>query len=142
MPGFINGNMMDEKQFNGKSQGEKAIADILTKYNIDFEYEYPLLIREKKENDTEKLRIWYPDFWLPKYSIIIEYFGMMDNPHYKKGKEDKVKAYKELDIDCIPVYPKTIQGDLKSYLLISIKKLINEKVRHFENRNKCEDKHG
>lgn len=118
-----------------KSNGEKAIADILSKYNIDFVYEYPLLIKERKENDGEKLRIWYPDFWLPKYSIIIEYFGMINDKNYKNGKDCKVKAYKQLDIDCIPVYPKTIKGDLKSYLLINIKKLINEKVRHFENRN-------
>lgn len=118
-----------------KSEGEKAIAEILTKYNIDFVYEYPLLIKDQQVNDTEKLRIWYPDFWLPKYSIIIEYFGMDNDPHYHKGKQNKWDAYKRLDIDCIPVYPKTLGGDLKSYLLINIKKLINEKVRHFENRN-------
>jgi hypothetical protein len=119
-----------------KSKGEETIAKILKKYNLDFVYEYPLLIKETKNGDKEKLRIWYPDFWLPKYSIIIEYFGLINNSEYKKGKEVKVKAYKELDIDYIPVYPSTIQGDLKSYLLINIKKLINEKVRHFENRNK------
>ncbi len=118
------------------SNGEKAIKGVLDKYNIDYVMEYPLLIKEQKDGDIERLRIWYPDFWLPKYSIIIEFFGLMDNPAYAKGKEDKIKAYKKLDIDCIPVYPKTIQGDLKSYLLIHIKQLINEKVRHFENRNK------
>jgi hypothetical protein len=122
-----------EKAEEYKSKGEEIIAEILKKYNIDFVYEYPLLIKEQKENDGEKLRIWYPDFWLPKYSIIIEYFGL-NTPDYNKGKKAKWDAYKKLDIDCIPVYPKTIQGDLKSYLLINIKKLINEKVRHFENR--------
>jgi hypothetical protein len=120
---------------NLKSKGEEAIAEVLKKYNIDFVYEYPLLIKEQKEGDGEKLRIWYPDFWLPKYSIIIEYFGM-NTPEYNKGKKSKWEAYKKLDIDCIPVYPRTIQGNLKSYLLINIKKLINEKVRHFESRNK------
>lgn len=119
-----------------KSAGEGAIAQILTEYNIDFRYEHPLLIKEQKENDGEKLRIWYPDFWLPRYSIIIEYFGMDSDPAYHKGKESKMEAYKKLDIDCIPVYPKTVKGDLKSYLLIKIKTLINDKVRHFENRNK------
>jgi hypothetical protein len=118
-----------------KSKGERAIAEILEKYNVNFVYEHPLLIKEKKENDTEKLRIWYPDFWLPQYSIVIEYFGM-NTREYLKGKEAKMDAYKKLDIDCIPVYPKTLGKDLKSYLLINIKKLINEKVRHFENRNK------
>lgn len=119
-----------------KSKGEEAIAQILTKYNIKFVYEHPLLIKEQKDNDTEKLRIWYPDFWLPKYSIIIEYFGMENNPDYDKGKKAKWEAYKKLDIDCIPVYPKTIQGNLKSYLLVKIKTLINDKQRHFDNRNK------
>jgi hypothetical protein len=61
---------------------------------------------------------------------------MDSDPAYHKGKQAKWDAYKKLDIDCIPVYPKTLKGDLKSYLLINIKKLINEKVRHFENRNK------
>lgn len=123
-----------------KSEGEKAIADILTKYNIEFVYEYPLLIKEQKNNDSEKLRIWYPDFWLPRYSIIIEYWGMVGDPGYDKGKHDKIAAYKRMNIDFISVYPETIQKDLKSYLLICIKKCLNEKVRHFENRNKEKDK--
>lgn len=119
-----------------KSEGERTIAEVLTKYNIDFVYEYPLLIKEQKENDTEKLRIWYPDFWLPKYSIVIEYWGKEGDKNYDKGKNNKMSAYKKLNIDCISVKPSTIKGDLKSYLLIKIKTLINEKVRHFENRNK------
>jgi len=119
-----------------KSKGEKAVADILTKYNIDFEYEYPILIKQNYDGDDEKLRIWYPDFWLPKYSIIIEYFGMEGDVNYDKGKREKLDTFKRLDIDCISVKPSTIKKDLKSYLLISIKKLINEKVRHFESRNK------
>lgn len=117
-----------------KSKGEEAIAEVLTKYNVNFVYEHPLLIKQQHKSDTEKLRIWYPDFWLPKYSIIIEYFGM-NTPEYLASKKAKWDAYKKLDIDCIPVYPKTIQGDLKSYLLVKIKTLINDKQRHFENRN-------
>ncbi len=119
-----------------KSAGEKAIAKILTDYNVDFVYEHPLLIKEQKENDGEKLRIWYPDFWLPKYSIIVEYWGRENDESYERGKRAKLDAYKKLDIDCISVKPSTLQKDLKSYLLISIKRIINDKVRHFENRNK------
>jgi hypothetical protein len=119
-----------------KSHGEKAIAEILTKYNIDFVYEYPLLINEQKEGDSEKLRIWYPDFWLPKYSIIIEYWGMTGVPSYDQGKKAKLNAYKKLDLDCISVKRSTIAKNLRSYLLINIKRQINDKVRHFENRNK------
>ena len=41
-------------------------------------------------------------------------------------------------VDVIPVYPKTIQKNIRAYLLINIKRLLNEKVRHFENKNKTE----
>ena len=75
---------------NYKSRGERAIAEILTKYNLVFVYEHPLLIKEQKENDSEKLRIWYPDFWLPKYSIVIEFFGMEGDKNYDEGKRAKL----------------------------------------------------
>jgi hypothetical protein len=123
-----------------RSKGEKAIAEILTKYNIDFVYEYPLLINEQKEGDTEKLRIWYPDFWLPRYSIVIEFFGREGDAHYDKGKRDKLDAYEKLCIECIHVYPGTLQKDLKSYLLMKIKRHLNDRVRHFDNRNKLTSK--
>ena len=118
-----------------KSKGEEAIAEVLKRYNIHFEYEYPILIKEKRDGDTDKMRIWYPDFWLPEYSIIIEYFGM-DNKSYKDGVDHKKKVYKQLCFDLIPVYPSTIRGKLKDYLLIQISKLINDKRRLFDNRNK------
>jgi hypothetical protein len=117
-----------------KSQGEKAIAEVLEKYNIKFEYEHPFLIKHL-ENEKEKLSIWYPDFWLPNYSIIIEFWGMENNENYDKRKRKKLDAYKALDIDCISVKPSTIKGDLKSYLLIRISTFLNNKVRHFKNRN-------
>jgi len=121
---------------NYKSEGERAIAEVLTKYKIDFEYEHPLLIKDQKKNDSEKLRIWYPDFWLPKYSIIIEYWGLIGDSTYERGREDKIAAYKRMNIDYISVYPDTLKKDLKAYLLIKIKQMLNEKVKHFENRNK------
>lgn len=119
-----------------KSKGEYAIAAVLDKYNIEYVYEHPILIKETKYGDNEKLRIWYPDFWLPKYSIIIEYFGIEGNKNYDEGKKAKLEAYKAMNLDCISVKPSTIKKDLKAYLLINIKKQINEKVRYFENRNK------
>ena len=118
-----------------KSKGERAIAEVLEKYNIPYEYEYPILIKDIHDGDTEKMRIWYPDFWLPEYSIIIEFFGMNKND-YKKGVELNKKIYKQLHFDLIPVYQKTLEKDLKSYLLIQISKLINDKRRCFDNRNK------
>jgi hypothetical protein len=61
---------------------------------------------------------------------------MEGNAAYDEGKRSKLTAYRNLNIDCIPVKRSTIQKDLKSYLLIKIKTILNERVRHFENRNK------
>ena len=119
-----------------KSHGEREIARILQEQKIHFVYEHPILIKEQKTSDTEKLRIWYPDFWLPKYSIIIEYWGRDGDHNYNKGKEAKINAYKKLNIDFISVYPKTLQKNLQAYLLMTISKLINDKERHFKARNK------
>ena len=118
-----------------KSFRERSIAKILNDCNIHFVYEHPLLIREKKSGDSEKLRIWYPDFWLPEYSIVIEYFGK-ETADYIKGKKAKLRAYKRMNIDCISVGRSTIRGNLKAYLLMTIRRLINEKLRRFENRKR------
>jgi hypothetical protein len=120
-----------------RSQGERKIAEILEKQNIVFVHEHPLLIREQKENDGEKLRIWYPDFWLPMYGIVIEFWGRENDDAYEKGKRAKLDAYKKMNIACISVKPQTLNKDLQSYLIMSISRHINDKRRHFKERNNC-----
>ncbi|HYD03807.1 MAG TPA: hypothetical protein VEC16_05935 [Alphaproteobacteria bacterium] len=116
------------------SYGEEEIAKILEEEKIEYEYEYPISIMEEKEGDTQKLRIWYPDFWLPRYSIVIEYFGLKGNENYDKGTVDKIKAYKKLHIDYIPVYPSTIKKNLRAYIVKSIITKINNNIKHFKTR--------
>jgi len=118
-----------------KSRGEEAIAEILTQENIGFKYEHPTLVIETREEDGNKYRIWYPDFWLPKYSIIIEYFGMQGVSNYDDGIKRKKDTYKQLELDLISVYPDTIKKNLKAYLLINIDNFLKGKLRHFTNRH-------
>ena len=58
-----------------KSNGERKIADYLIECGFAFSYERPVALL-----DGEKTKIWYPDFYLDDYHILIEYLGMNANP--------------------------------------------------------------
>lgn len=112
------------------TKGERAIQKVLDECNIQYIYEYPLLIQEEREGKSYQ-RIWYPDFWLSEFGIVIEFFGMNNN-NYKEGIEHKKQTYKKLHIDLIPVYQGTLDKDLKSYLLKTISRIINSKDKIFK----------
>ena len=89
---------------NFKSEGERRIAEVLNKYGIDFKYEWPVLVQD----DDKKLRIWYPDFFLPKHGVYLEYFGYDNNPDYDNGRKRKEKIYKEMKMDVISIDSKIL----------------------------------
>lgn len=58
-----------------KSYGELEIANYLFAHNIDYEYEKDY----EFDTATEEHQQYTPDFYLPKYGIYIEYFGINRN---------------------------------------------------------------
>ena len=83
------------------SKGEYQIAHFLKDMQIEFEYEFPIAIID----DDGKVKIWYPDFYLKEYQIVIEYFGMYNyNEAYKENAEYKKKIFKQCGIQFVPVY--------------------------------------
>lgn len=58
-----------------RSPGEMEIANFLYDQGIEFEYEKKIVV------NGYPLR---PDFYLTKYKVYIEYFGMRD-PHYRRS---------------------------------------------------------
>lgn len=63
------------KTFKGetvKSYGEVEIANFLAVNGIEYDYERPYEI----DTRTEEYGLYKPDFYLPKYQIYIEYFGI------------------------------------------------------------------
>lgn len=71
-----------------KSFGELQIANYLYINGIDYEYEASY----KFDTSTIDYRQYYPDFYLPKYGIYIEYFGIDENGEvapYITSKSDK-----------------------------------------------------
>ena len=88
-----------------KSKGERAIAGFLTDKKIAFDYEYPLAVI-----DRGQVRIWYPDFKLPKYGMIIVYFGMNGNSGYNDQLAHKKRVYDGAGIEGIYLVEQSLQG--------------------------------
>jgi len=98
-----------------KSTGELEIAKFLDKYEIDFEYESPIAVSE-----SNKIKIWYPDFYLKEYQIVLEYFGMYNhNKAYKLNANFKKKTFQNCGIQFIPVYE--LRNKWEDYILKSMK---------------------
>ena len=109
---------------NLKSHGERQIAGFLKEERIHFLYEYPLAITD----EDRKVRIWYPDFWLPELNIIIEYMGMKGKGDYDRANERKKKVYNALKIDFIEITPGLIvKGNWKRFIAMKIISIMRSK---------------
>jgi len=84
------------------------IDDFLYHHNIVHSYEKKILIDWK---------IVVCDFYLPKYDVYIE-FWWMDNEKYLKRKEEKIKFYKENNLNLIWLENKDLNNLDESLLKI------------------------
>ena len=89
-----------------KSWGEEQIARLLDRSRINYQYEYPVAVV-----DRGKTRIYYPDFRLPEYGLIIEYFGVNGDSGYDKRKRHKIEVYKKAGIDGLYLTRDSLRGD-------------------------------
>jgi len=94
-------NKLTYNETTYRSQGELRIAKFLTEVGIDFEYEFPIAVKH-----NNKISIWYPDFYLKEFQIVIEFFGMVGDQNYDKGTKKKKETYKQCGIEYIGIYPK------------------------------------
>ena len=115
-----------------KSKGERRIAEYLQERNIAFQYEYPLAIR-----DRSMVRIWYPDFRLPEYGMIIEYFGMNGNASYNEQIAHKIKTYQEAGIDGIYLLESSFSGDWEEGISARIEQTLEGKLRKIRSINQA-----
>lgn len=108
-----------------KSKGEEQIANFLKSQNIWFQYEYPLAIKDKGQ-----VRIWYPDFRLPKYGMIIEYFGVNGNAAYDEQIAHKIFTYKEAGVDGIYLLESSFSGNWQEQILEKIERSLEDKLHN------------
>ncbi len=69
-----------------RSKAEREIANFFFDNNIRYIY-------EDEYYSVQRDKTYYPDFFLPDYYLIIEYFGRTD-PEYLNKKNEKIEVYK------------------------------------------------
>jgi len=95
-----------------KSKAEKIIADYLTRHNIVYQYEAQAMTN----NWLIKQKISRPDFYLPQYKLIIEYWGLVDSPdkrtrdRYIKSMRWKMAQYHRNNITVLSLYPSNLSS--------------------------------
>ncbi|MCD6287485.1 MAG: hypothetical protein J7M12_00075 [Candidatus Hydrogenedentes bacterium] len=109
------------------SYGEKQVARMLSRYRIQYEYEYPMAVR-----DRGKVRVWYPDFWLPDYGIAIEYVGGISSADYIAGVAHKRAVYEAAGIPCIFVEHDMLRGNWPDQIAKQIRCVLKERFMKFE----------
>ncbi len=109
-----------------KSRGERKIARYLESRGMAYQYEYPLAVVDRGQT-----RIWYPDFRLPEYGVIIEYFGMNGDPGYHDQMIHKMKVYRDADIEGIYLLESTLRGPWQAMVQDRIKQVLTGRLDRF-----------
>ena len=116
-----------DKYSSFKSKGEREIAEFLRGQQIAFQYEYPLAVV-----DRGKTKIWYPDFRLPEYGMIMEYFGMNGDSSYNEQMAHKMKVYQEAGINGIYLTESTMRGPWQEMVVERIEQTLEGKLRKIQ----------
>ena len=113
-----------------KSKGETQIARLLERNNIKYFYEHPLAVV-----DHGKVRTWYPDFKLPEYGLIVEYFGVNRDPMYYEQTRHKLDVYKKNGIEGIFLTEDSFKGDWPTRIINNIEDILKKRNEKFCERN-------
>ncbi len=118
-----------EKGEEVKSKAEKSVADYLHENKIKYKYEETIKLGDNK--------IKY-DFYLPKYDIYIEYWGLesLDNKtgeKYRERKAEKIGLYDEYNLKLISIQPEDLKN-LYKIIPRRIKELGSKKIRIIQDR--------
>lgn len=111
-----------------KSRAEWNIANLLDQYNIPHIYEKPTAVV-----DSEKTKIWFPDFTLA-YGALIEYFGINGSQGYRNRTRHKLKVYEQNQIEVIPLYPNDMTGCWQDRLLKRIDDRLESRLNDYRGK--------
>ena len=110
-----------------KSRGELQIARLLERNGIAYQYEYPLAVI-----DRGRVRLWYPDFRLPEYGLIIEYFGVNGDPGYDQRIRHKIETYRRAGIEGLFLRSQDLRGDWPGRILGRIEAILKTRLQRFQ----------
>lgn len=112
-----------------KSRGEEQIARLFERNGIAYRYEQPVAVV-----DRGKTRVWYPDFYLPEYGMIIEYFGVNGDPGYNERTKHKREVYKRTGIEGVFLTNESFKGDWPRRIMSQIEGILKKRLDRFYNR--------
>ena len=110
-----------------KSLGEKQIADFFFQNRIKYNYEHQVDTSVSAFKD----KISKPDFYLPDYSVHVEYWGLVDaadretRQNYEKEMHWKKEEYKRNGIKLISLYPWNL-NDLEGSFKAEFRKILGK----------------
>ena len=93
---------------------------------IDFTYEKPVAVVA-----NGRTKIWYPDFHLNTYHILIEYLGMNVNPENARINDYKRRVYRENRFDLIEIYPSDFERDWQHMIDRGIYDTLDRRIRDY-----------
>ena len=82
-------------------------------------------------SDSDKPKIWYPDFFLPEFALHLEYFGINGNSDYNKRSRHKESVYKTNGLDVISIYPGHFEEDWQGCIAEDIKDVLDRRVTRY-----------
>jgi hypothetical protein len=112
-----------------KSEWERQISRLLERYGISYRYEYPVAVE-----DRGKVRIWYPDFLLPEYGIVVECVGVNGDKDYSAQLGHKQRVYADLGIPVVFVRPEAFRGYWPRKVMKTIENILHERLVLFGRR--------
>lgn len=95
-----------------RSKGEKIIADYLTYHGVAYQYEAQAMTNAWIFSH----KISKPDFYLPQYNLIIEYWGLVDSPdhnlrdEYVRSMRWKMAQYRKNNYPFVSIYPSNMRN--------------------------------
>ena len=123
----LEGKVKNSEKEEFRSEGERKVAGVLDKYGVKYIHEQGVLVTPEKN----KPRVWYPDFFLPEFSVYIEYYGLAGNPEYDQCIRKKISVYSAMQMNVIPVYPRTLSKNLGGYIMRSIDQILTSRRQKF-----------
>jgi hypothetical protein len=112
-----------------RSRGEEQIARLLEREGITYQYEQPAAVV-----DGAKTKIWYPDFRLPEYGLIIEYFGVNGDPGYDERTKHKLEVYKQNGIEGLFLTESDLKGDWPDRIMMQLEGILRGRLERFYKR--------
>jgi len=79
-----------------QSEGERMIANFLFRHQIDYDYDKQITLQGNEPDKNGLTKRWVrPDFLLPEFALVIEYWGRRGEPDYDKDMALKKRLYAE-----------------------------------------------